>query len=126
QSILEFDLVEPLVWNERTRRLVSGHQRLKVLKELGYKTVDVSVVDLPEDKERVLNIALNKIQGDWDFVKLKEVFEELPEESFDLTGFDWSEIEQMFKTLGEAEDQEMEDEAPQVERRASVGDIWRL
>jgi len=126
QSILEFDLVEPLVWNERTRRLVSGHQRLKVLRELGYKTVDVSVVDLPEDKERVLNIALNKIQGDWDFVKLKEVFEELPEESFDLTGFDWSEIEQMFKTIGEAEDQETEDEAPQVERRASVGDIWRL
>ncbi len=35
KSILEFDMVEPLVWNKRTGNLVGGHQRLKILKELG-------------------------------------------------------------------------------------------
>ena len=49
QSIKEFDCVELPVWNMRTETLVSGHQRLKVLKELGYKEVKVSVVDLPEE-----------------------------------------------------------------------------
>ena len=77
KSIQEFDLVEPLVWNKRTGRLVGGHQRLKVLKELGYQEVEVSVVDLPEEKEKALNIALNKIQGDWDYVKLKDLLQDL-------------------------------------------------
>ncbi len=77
KSIQEFDLVEPLVWNERTSRLIGGHQRLKVLQELGYTKVEVSVVDLPEEKEKALNVALNKIQGDWDYVKLKDLLEEL-------------------------------------------------
>lgn len=70
RSIQEFDLVEPLVWNKRTKRLVGGHQRLKVLKELGQETVDVSVVDLPEEREKALNIVLNKAQGDWDYGRL--------------------------------------------------------
>jgi ParB-like chromosome segregation protein Spo0J len=97
KSIQEFDLVEPLVWNERTSRLIGGHQRLKVLQELGYTEVEVSVVDLPEEKEKVLNLALNKIQGDWDYLKLKDLLQELDTGEFDLelTGFDMGEIEDL-------------------------------
>jgi len=50
KSIERFGLVDPLIWNKRTNRLVGGHQRLKVLKDLGYETADVVVVDLPESK----------------------------------------------------------------------------
>lgn len=102
-SIMEYDLVEPLIWNERTGRLVGGHQRLKVLKELGYEEVEVSVVDLPEEKEKAMNVALNKIQGDWDKAKLKDLLLELDNGDFDvtLTGFDMDEIEKLMTEVGE-------------------------
>src|SRR5699024_6936641 len=63
KSIKEFGYVDPVIWNERTGKVVGGHQRLNVMKELGYKEVNVSVVDLDEQKEKALNIALNKISG---------------------------------------------------------------
>lgn len=46
--------------------VVGGHQRLKVMKDLGFTEVDCVVVDLDESKEKALNIALNKISGEWD------------------------------------------------------------
>ena len=97
KSILEFDMVEPLVWNEKTGNLVGGHQRLKILKELGIKQVEVSVVNLSEVKEKALNLALNKISGEWDFPKLKDLLEEIDTGEFDIeiTGFDEMEIEDL-------------------------------
>ncbi len=97
RSIDEFDCVELLVWNKRTKHLVGGHQRLKILKEKGVKEFEVSVVDLDEKREKALNVVLNKIQGDWDFTKLADLMTELDDGEFDLelTGFDMSEIEQL-------------------------------
>jgi len=56
QVIAEFDLVEPLVWNEQTGNLVSGHQRLKILKARGDKTVEVSVINVNLVQEKALNV----------------------------------------------------------------------
>jgi len=96
RSIQEFDVVEPLVWNERTGNLVGGHQRLKVLKELGFAEVEVSVVDMDDAREKALNIALNKISGEWDFPALKDLLEELDGMiDLELTGFDIDEIESL-------------------------------
>lgn len=50
--------------------MVGGHQRLKVLMDLGYTDVDCVVVELTEENEKALNIALNKISGEWDKEKL--------------------------------------------------------
>ena len=72
-------------FNRRTGRLVGGHQRLKVLQEKGVAEVEVSVVDLDEDRERALNVALNKVQGDWDQEKLAALLAELEEHGFDLS-----------------------------------------
>jgi ParB-like chromosome segregation protein Spo0J len=58
-SLDKFGLVEPIVWNRRTRRVVGGHQRLKALRKGGAKWTDVVVVDLPEIEEKTLNLALN-------------------------------------------------------------------
>ena len=97
KSIQEFDLVEPLILNQRTGRLVGGHQRLKVLQDLGRTKAQVSVVDLDEAKEKALNLALNKISGEWDNTKLKDLLAELDNGSIDmaLTGFDTDEIEEL-------------------------------
>ncbi|MCC7146099.1 MAG: DNA modification methylase [Phycisphaeraceae bacterium] len=90
RSIDTFGLVEPLVWNRRSGNLVGGHQRLKVLIARGERDVDVVVVDLPPAQEQALNLALNKIQGDWDQQKLAQLLHQLldtPQFDIELTGF---------------------------------------
>ena len=64
-SFAQWGLAVPLVWNRRSGRMVSGHQRLTVLRAEGYTEVDVSVVDLDDDNEDGLRIALNHIDGTW-------------------------------------------------------------
>lgn len=67
ESVERFGLVQPIVLNERTGRIVGGHQRLKVLEERGARETDVVLVDLEEAQEKALNLALNSqaIAGDW-------------------------------------------------------------
>lgn len=94
KSVSEFGLVEPLVWNKRTGNLVGGHQRLKVLRARGEMTAPVVIVDLSPERERALNLALNKVQGDWDEHKLAELLNDLiktPEFDLELTGFEMDE-----------------------------------
>ena len=91
RSLEEFGLVEPLVWNELTGRVVGGHLRLSILKELGHTEVPVSVVRLSEAREKALNVVLNnrEAQGVFEPGTLAELLDELdglPE--FDATGFD--------------------------------------
>lgn len=90
-SLEEFGYVEPIVWNERTGNIVGGHQRLKILKCEPEQEVYVSVVNLSEHDEKILNVALNKITGRWDVGKLKDILKELQEQGeMELTGFeDW-------------------------------------
>lgn len=57
RSIKTYGMIIPVVWNERTNRVVGGHQRLTVLENEGETEVDVSVVDLDETQERQLNVA---------------------------------------------------------------------
>lgn len=102
RSIDTFGCVEPPVWNRRTGNLVGGHQRLKVLKARGDVEIDVVVVDLPIAQEKALNIALNKIDGDWDRDKLADLLADLAvEPSVDVTisGFDGVEIEHLIADL---------------------------
>ncbi|MFT5303833.1 MAG: ParB-like chromosome segregation protein Spo0J, partial [Mariniblastus sp.] len=58
-SVERFGLVEPIVWNKRTGKVVGGHQRLKVLQQMGELETQVAVVDLNETEEKALNVALN-------------------------------------------------------------------
>ena len=101
KSLEEFDLVEPLIWNETTMNLVGGHQRLKILVARGDRVVTVSVVHLSEEKEKALNLALNKIGGGWDTVKLTELLQEvevsLPD--IEITGFDKHEINKLISKM---------------------------
>ena len=100
-SLTEFDLVEPLVWNQRSGNLVGGHQRLFILDERNGSDyeVDVSVVDLPPAKEKALNVALNNqnMAGEWDFPKLKDLITEIDtgELDIEITGFNYEELEKI-------------------------------
>lgn len=94
RSLDEFGLVEPLIWNSRSGNLIGGHQRFTVLLDQGAEHVPVTVLDLPLDKEKALNLALNKVQGAWDEVKLAQILGDLiqtPDFDLALTGFDLDE-----------------------------------
>lgn len=102
KSLDEFGLVQPLIWNQRTGHLVAGHQRLAVLTAQGHKQVDVVVVDLPLEREKALNVALNKIAGDWDEPALAKLLDELarsPDLDIETTGFALPEIEKLTARL---------------------------
>jgi ParB-like chromosome segregation protein Spo0J len=85
---------------------VGGNQRLKALRELGIEEVDVVVVDINDAKEKALNVALNKISGEWDFPKLKDLLTDIDTGDFDieLTGFDLDEIGNLISQFSILED----------------------
>lgn len=70
RSIEENGYLDPLIWNKRTGHLLAGNQRLIVLEALGYQEVDVSVVDIPEERESRILILLNKLMGEWEYDSL--------------------------------------------------------
>lgn len=131
RSIEQFGYVDPVIWNKRTGRIVGGHQRLKVLKDCGVTDLECVVVDLSEEKEKALNIALNKISGDWDKEKLALLITDLQGTDLDvsLTGFDAAEIDDLFrdKTKGGIKDDDF-DVGDELTKPAITkpGDVWTL
>ena len=107
-SILSFGNVEPIVWNRSTGNVVGGHQRLRVLLDLGVAESEVSVVELSEVDEKRLNIALNKITGEWDDEKLTDLLAELNASGADVfpAGFDEQELSALIADLSMAEPHE--------------------
>ena len=131
RSIEQFGYVEPVTWNEKTGRVVGGHQRLKVLTDMGITEVDVLVVDMDTEKEKALNIALNKIIGEWDTEKLALVIADLQGTDFDvsLTGFDPEELEDLFRddVKGGVKEDDFDVEAELKKPTFSkAGDLWML
>lgn len=102
-SIQKFGVVDPLIVNKKTKHVVGGNQRLKVLKEMGVEEVPTVFVDLSLDAEKALNLALNKISGDWDYDKLKPIFDSIEGEMRDLTGFGADEIAIILQNVEEAQ-----------------------
>lgn len=124
RSIETFGNVEPIVWNERTGNIVGGHQRYEVLKGMGIKETEVSVINVSPEEEKLLNVALNKIKGEWDFDKLTEILDEFDGNSeITLSGFSPQEIailcadanaaaEEVIDNTLESFDEEEEEETP--------------
>ena len=117
-SIETFGFCEPLIFNRRTGHLVGGHQRLVVLKDLGYIEAEVVVVDLPPVHEKACNVALNQIQGEWDERKLALLLDELtkaPEFNVGLTGFESGEISDLLDRALNADSPQTKEENFDVE-----------
>lgn len=130
-SILEFGYVEPIIVNY-DMTVIGGHQRLTVLKDLGYTEVQCVVVHIEDEhKVKALNIALNKITGAWNEQLLADLLVDLQSVDFntDLTGFEAPEIEQLFSKVHNKDikeddfDVEQELKNPPVSQK---GDIWLL
>lgn len=131
KSIQEFGYVEPIIVNY-DMTVIGGHQRLTVLKNLGYEEVQCVVVHIEDEhKVKALNIALNKITGAWNEQLLADLIVDLQSVDFnvDLTGFEAPEVEQLFSKVHnkkvKEDDFDVDGELakPTVAR---AGDIWFL
>lgn len=96
-SLKTFGYLEPIIWNEKTGNIVGGHQRFNILSKTLKPTEDIEVVvvDLDEQKEKALNLALNKISGEWEEIELAKILDELNKKDanlLSLTGFQTNEI----------------------------------
>jgi ParB-like chromosome segregation protein Spo0J len=110
RSIEEFGYVEPIIWNERTGRVVGGHQRLKVLLEQGREDIEAVVVDLAEKDEKILNVLLNKVKGRWDIGKLADLLQQLDETGdMEVTGFENWELQSLLMQYDHIKDLMEED-----------------
>jgi len=129
RSLQEFGYVEPVIWNKTTGKVVGGHQRLKVLMDMGITEVECVVVELPVEKEKALNIALNKISGSWDNDKLALLIADLQGVDFDvtLTGFDPAELDDLLDIGADTKDDDF-DVSAELEKPTFTkpGDVWTL
>ena len=124
-SIVRFGIVDPLIVNVNPKRkniLIGGHQRLRIAKKLGYDNIPCVEVDLTYDKEKELNVRLNKNVGSWDFDSLANYFDvdELLDWGFEAEELDISlDIEEP----GLIDDDELPED---VEAITKPGALWLL
>lgn len=135
RSIQEFGFVDPVIVNSHSGReniIIGGHQRVEAAKILGFKEVPVVFVSLVPKKEKLLNLALNRIQGIWDEDKLRDLLKSLEQtDNIDLllSGFDSAEIDILLREMREERDedfnvvQELEN-IKEIESKS--GDVYEL
>jgi len=128
RSLRFFGCVEPVVVNRRTSRIVGGHQRVRAAQAEGVESLLVVWVDLDEPSERQLNLALNRIHGEWDEERLAALLAELERQGADLelTGFDDDELARLLDAgIAPAEGLVDPDETPEPpeEPAARPGDL---
>ena len=124
-SIDRFGLVDPILVNKNKDRkniIIGGHQRVKVAKDMNIKEVPVLELDLTYERERELNVRLNRNTGEWDMDSLANFFE--VDELVDW-GFDEDELilpeEEVVAGLTD------DDDVPEVEESiCKEGDLWIL
>lgn len=131
RSMTEFGYVEPIIWNEETGNIVGGHQRYKVLVAEGHTEVECVIVKMNAEREKALNVALNKVTGDWEFEALADLIKDLEAQDLDvtLTGFDAAEIEDLFSQVHDKDAKDDDyDVNKALEEAAFVkpGDVWLL
>ena len=128
KSLTEFEMVDPAIVNSAENRkniVIGGHARIKAGKELGYKTIPVVYVNIPDEKkEQTLNLKLNKISGEWDMAMLAEFDESLLSE----VGFTSEEIDEIFPTEKHEEEFNLQKELDKldIDVKAKKGEVYDL
>lgn len=110
RSLKEFGYVDPIIVN-KDGTIIGGHQRASVLKFLGYTEADCIVVDLKKQDEKALNIALNKIGGQWDMSLLRDALQDLTLSPVDVNATGYSDDE-LSVILGDVMLEKQHDECP--------------
>ncbi len=137
RSLRAFGFVQPVLARREDKTVIGGHQRLLAARRLGLRTVPTIFLDLRPEQARVLNLALNRISGDWDEELLAHLLADLQSvEGIDLalTGFGEDELAKFLNSLDARERRERPErfdvdaalEAARRATRANLGDLWAL
>ncbi len=125
RGIEAFGLVDPIIVRRRDRRVLGGHQRLAVARELEMPTVPVVFLDrITNAQADALTILLNNpaAQGEWDMTKLADLVKGLgPGFDATLTGFDDAELKRLWEPEGERDD----GSEVTPDRAAELGEQWK-
>lgn len=124
-SIRHHGFVEPIVVN-KDMTIIGGHQRVKAAREIGLMNIPAAVVDLPKDKERTLNLALNKISGGWDEEKLRAMLVAMSDEERRMAGFDQAEITKQLDAMMNPDEDDFDPDAQPIVNKAKMGEIYEL
>lgn len=129
-SMAAFGVVDPIIARRKDGLVVGGHQRLAAARQLGLEAVPVVYLDKLTDKQaKVLNLALNRISGEWDLPRLGALLDGLGELDLGLSGFDMPEISRALTSWrneqGGLTDPDAVPEAP-AEPISKLGDLWLL
>lgn len=135
-SLKEFGLIDPIIINSNPKRkdvVIGGHQRLKIWGKLGNTDIDTVEINLTEERERELNVRLNKNTGDFDILMLKQHFEV---EDLMLWGFEDFELGMEDFSTGDDEGEDdgidrseldkIEVELKDEDVRVKEGEVWQL
>jgi ParB-like chromosome segregation protein Spo0J len=138
RSLREFGFVQPVLVRHHDKMVVGGHQRLVAARRLGMKQVPVIFLDLTVEQAHLLNLALNKISGEWDqdlLARLVADLQQAPDVDLSLSGFEPVEITALLKHL---ESQDKRDRVETFDVDAALveastrpsttqpGDLWHL
>lgn len=129
QSILRFGLVDPIIVNSATNRkniIIGGHFRLEVAKTMGYETVPVVFIEIADlEKEKELNLRLNKNTGEFDWNLLAKFDESVLAD----IGFSSDELDTIFDINVEPEKFDLEKELQKLNIQkidTNKGDVYAL
>ncbi len=138
RSVREFGFVQPILARHHDKMVIGGHQRLLAARRLGWKTVPVIFLDITGEQAHLLNLALNKISGDWDqdlLARLLADLQQVPDVDLSLSGFEPVEISALLKHLEAADNRDrletfdVDAALGESEGRTPItqpGDLWRL
>lgn len=130
ESIKRFGLVDPAIVNSAESRkniVIGGHFRIAVAKDLGYTEMPVVYVDIPEiEREKELNLRLNKNVGEFDYELLAEFDETLLAD----VGFASEELDEVFNVeIEEPDNFDLKKELEKLDIKeitVKEGDVFQL
>ena len=125
-SLESFGLVDPIIVNinpDRKNTIIGGHQRVRIWKDMGNTAVPCVFLNLPLEKERELNVRLNKNLGDWDWELLLEEFQK-----DELLDWGFEEIDFNSELESEPDETQGDDVVPDLSDApiSEMGDLYEL
>jgi DNA modification methylase len=134
RSLRRWGVVQPVLARRDDKTIVGGHQRLLAARRLGMETVPVIWLDLDVEQSRLLNLALNRINGEWDEQLLARLVADLGDSvDLSLSGFGDDELKDLLRAMEAKERRDKPesfdlDEALEAVRqpRTNLGDLWLL
>ena len=129
ESIKKYGLVDPIIANSAPSRkniVIGGHFRLKIAGDLGYKEIPVVYLNMPDiEKEKELNLRLNRNTGEWDW----SLLEKFNDSMLSDIGFTSEEIDRIFDLDLEPEKFDLQKELEKLNIHnieIQKGQIWEL